>query len=1267
VNQPPQPHQPRHYKTWFKRAFFTLVTLLAAALLFYVFVVPPITVWAIQRALAAAGLSNATYELRSVTLTSLDIVNVHVIQDDPSTIGAVAIDYTPWTLLKGQVNTVRLIGAELNIAIKNGKIDYGGLNPLLNPIPTTQPASPPLTPGAPPKDENLWTLPVQQVTLEASSLVVDIHGWKARLAASGSIKKIDAAPKPMFDEPIVRAIPQHVAIDFKIDSALVPAYVTGWIAPDIDDADFLIHLGPKLDPNPANPTTQPFIQAQLSVRETPDGPTYRTTINATSGMASSLAAGKPPDNYAGLEFDARFGPGFALKSLTGSAQLSNLNFGFGSLDFLAKFEAKDGRLAVTSSKFKLSGPEGLAIDANLSLDNIALSLPIGSTSKNRLLQASSDIAFGVTAKPAIPAALTHILGNTIDLRVGARGSLSASYSLDTHQYRAQASAQRAWLSAKPQASPFLGALDIRAQNITLSNDNNGTDFTLAGLLLWATQPGVAIPDRDIETALLPPGAAMLQLGRPDTPSASLRFHKPADGKPPTFSLGRAVVRARYLLNFENNGVHSADLRIRLPLGVALNPDTGAPILTIPVAPLASAPVPTTAPSDTPFLPTDRPRLQWLISSPYLALPDSPNINNSIAGAVEVKGTGPIVVRLPAKSPDSSAQWLRETRIDPTSLQVVTGIPDEDLPPPAPSTQPSNRATAQSTTPAPTTAPAPLRNYKSSRISFSGPSTLLIDIQPQSPSAPLNATTFKTKLLVPTFTTHLSATDSVTGALTFTADITPQLTPPAKGQPESLAVTLTPDLTLDLQSAILPTYGVQGLSGRLQLSSQIQLTPDTTTIIGAVKLTSLNLSLPKQEVTLTNTSLHIPIATRLQAGKWVLPTTDASLGNGEINIPSLTYKNQALPPITGSAAFLGSDFKSSINWQPLQGAKLNIATTATVTPIFKAKVLITLPAFNSTSPLAIAQFLEKLGVTRTATSEITGTFAAKATILYQDEKLTGDGEVQVTNVDVSDRIAAAEVKGLSGKIILAQLLPLRSQGGQRITAKSIKLNEILLDNADVTLTIESPQTFLIERTRAQLGEQGILGLTAFRYTIGKTDINTDLLLEDVNIKDLFTAFAKAKLEGEGGLWGRVPIIIAPGSPQPLVIREGFLFARPGDVGWFKILDPATTNTIDSIADGVAVDQAIQGKSVENARDGIKGLKNFSYDKLTVNFERKNGKTIAVIRASGKGRGLGPLVPPLVPTITVENIDQALGTALNYWYQWTKPQGPPPAPSPLDDLF
>ncbi len=1241
---------PKRYKTWFKRAFFTLVTLLAAVLLFYIFLVPVITAWGIHRALTAAGLSGAQYELRSVSLTSLDIVNVRIVKDDPSVIGAVAIDYTPWSLIQARVKTVRLIGAELNVSIRAGKIDYGGLNPLLNPIPSsTQPAA---TSAAtqPAKDQNLWTLPADEVTLEASSLIVNISGWKARLAASGSIKKVDAAPKPLFDEPIIRAIPQHLAIDFKIDSALVPAYISGWIAPDLDDADFLIHLGPQLDPNPANPTSQPYIEAQLSVRETAQGPTYRTTLLATTGIAHSLKAGKPPDNYAGLDFDARFGPGFALKSLTGSGQISNFNFGIVSIDAKAKFEAVDGLLAITSSNFKVSGPEGFAVDARLTLENVALSLPIGSKAKNRLLQASCDIAFALTAKPALPSALAHILGNTVDLRLGARGSLFASYSLDTHEYQAKATAQRAWLSAKPDGSPFLGAIDLRARNVTLAQSTAGTDVNLEGLMIWATQPGITFPDRDMETTQLPAGAAMFQIGRPDVSAfggdtasviGGLRFHKPANGQPPSFSVGRAVLRARYVLALEHSGTHTADLRIRLPLGITLNPATGAPTLTVPVAPLGDTP-PDETPQN-PFLPTDRPRIQWLVSSPYLALPQTPNTDNSIAGAVELKGTHPLVIHLPSKSPDSSAQWLRETRIEPTALQIVAGLPDQ----------------------APTQAAEP--PAKSGRISFTGPGVLYLDIKPQSTDAPLVATTFAAKLVVPTFTGNISATDSITGGLTFAANITPQIRPGIKGQPDTLAVTLTPDLTLDLQSARLPSYSVEGLSAQLQLISHIDIAGDATTAIATTNLKNLNLTLPAQQLVLTNASLQIPIAIRYQTDKWTVPPTQEPLPKGVISIPGITYKNQALPPITGDASLLGSDFKTNINWQPIEGARLNIAASAALVPELAAKVQITLPAFKPANPLAIGQFLEKLGVTRAATSELAGTLAAKADILYENQKLTGTGELEVGNVDVSDRLAALEIKGLNGKIALAQLLPLRSEAGQRITATSVKVNEILLDQGDVTLTIESPTTFLIERTRARLGEQGILGLTAFRYRTDKTEINTDLLLEDVNLKDLLNAFAKAKVKGEGGLWGRIPIIIAPGSPQPLIIQEGFLFARPGDTGWFEILDPSTANTIDNIANGVAVDEALQGKSIENARDGIKGLKNFSYDKLTVNFERRNGKTLAIIRASGKGRGLGPMVPPLVPTITVENIDQALGTALNYWYEWTKPQGPPPEPSPLDDLF
>ncbi len=1257
--------QPRRYRTWLKRTAITLVTLVAVVLAFYVFVVPPITTWAIQRALTAAGLGNAEYELRAVSLYRLDVVNVRVVKDDPSAIGAVAIDFTPWTLVRGRVNTVRLIGAELYLRVRDGKIDYGGLNPLINPVKAeTQPADD--TQTAVKKDEDLSTLPVDEITLEASSVVVDIHGWKARLAASGSIKKVDGAPAAMFDEPIVRAISQHLAVEFKLDSALVPAYINGWIAPDLDDADILVHLGPQPDAPPANaaPATGPFqvkslpfIQVQLSARETAEGPTYRINMQSATAMAAPDKDGKAPANTAGLGFDARFGPGYALKSLNGSGQINRVNLGVGTLDVQSKFEARDGRLSLTASSFKMSGPEGLAVDANLSLSNATLSLPFGKAGKNRAIEAACDFACGMTAKPPLPSALADILGTRIDLRMATQGHVAASYWLDTHQYQASLLFDTLWLAATPEGSKLIGILDLKAQKLHLSHGYAGSDIRLAGLRVWVSQPGVAYPENEIEGATLPIGAAMFQIGHPSAVESGLSWHKPPTDEGASLSLGRAVVRGHAAMDIPlgDAKTHSVDVRFRLPFGLTYDGKSGQTALTLPVAPMDSAPTQpsTTQPSatqpaatqaaDKRFLPTDRPRLQWLVSSPYLAMSETSGADSSLAGALEIKGTAPVVVRLPGTMPQTPQEWLAQTRIDATTLRLEASPTGEA------------RMSAQA------------KAAKSSRVSFTGPATLDITVKPQTPDAALDQTALLLALNLPRFTANVSPEDSLTLALSVKTGLTPyQIENTAK----TLGVRLTPDITLDIHEAKLSAYGLEGLDAHLNIQGRADLAPQAMGFAGRVSLKDFGLSLPKQEVKMANASFTMPVVTTYRPTaktQWVLDAKPLPTDMGEIALPEILYKGQALAPITGKLAFYGADLKTQLNWEPVTGAKLNITSQATIAPALKATVKATLPAFNQQDPFAIGRFLDKVGVARAATSEISGTLGAWAQVNYQDEKLSGSGEVTIKDIGVNDRLSALEVTGLTGKLVLAELFPLRSEGGQKITAKTIKLNEVQLHDAEVTLALESPTTVLLERTRARMGETGILGLTAFRYRTGKTEIDTDLLLENVNIKDLFASFAKEKLEGDGGIWGRVPIIIAPGSPQPLVIQEGFLFARPGDVGWFKILDGPTTTTIDNIADGVAVDEAIQGQSVENARAGIKGLKNFSYDKLTVTFEKRNGKTLAIVRASGKGRGLGPLVPPLVPTITVENIDQALGTALNYWYQWTTPTGPPPKPSPLDDLF
>jgi len=115
-----------------RRPILTRRRLLATAVLILVLLLAglvgarrSIALWAMHRALAAAGLEPATFQIRSVDLNTLRVADLSVGKTPWLTARGLDATFSLTSLLAGRVNSISMHGAKWNVQVRDGAIDWG--------------------------------------------------------------------------------------------------------------------------------------------------------------------------------------------------------------------------------------------------------------------------------------------------------------------------------------------------------------------------------------------------------------------------------------------------------------------------------------------------------------------------------------------------------------------------------------------------------------------------------------------------------------------------------------------------------------------------------------------------------------------------------------------------------------------------------------------------------------------------------------------------------------------------------------------------------------------------------------------------------------------------------------------------------------------------------------------------------------------------------------------------------------------------------------
>jgi|GEM_PF-3381106 len=146
---------------WALRIVNLLLLAIAALLLVQLILLPWLVHKALARTLASFGLQQTRFAVRSVSPWQTDLAEIDFGPGGFGRIGSVSVTYSPLSLKNGQVNAVRIRGAEIDLRIRDdGSIDLG-------------------TFSMPPSREPAAAWPFDRVELRSSAMMVHYRGKRA--------------------------------------------------------------------------------------------------------------------------------------------------------------------------------------------------------------------------------------------------------------------------------------------------------------------------------------------------------------------------------------------------------------------------------------------------------------------------------------------------------------------------------------------------------------------------------------------------------------------------------------------------------------------------------------------------------------------------------------------------------------------------------------------------------------------------------------------------------------------------------------------------------------------------------------------------------------------------------------------------------------------------------------------------------------------------------------------------------------------------------
>jgi hypothetical protein len=394
----------------------------------------------------------------------------------------------------------------------------------------------------------------------------------------------------------------------------------------------------------------------------------------------------------------------------------------------------------------------------------------------------------------------------------------------------------------------------------------------------------------------------------------------------------------------------------------------------------------------------------------------------------------------------------------------------------------------------------------------------------------------------------------------------------KGFPQATFKLQSPNIRIQLTPTRINIKNVT-MSGRLQ-----------TNINGAIGLEGLlqfagaGLTVPKTGIKISGARGAIPL-------KW---PPGRQKKKGDISIAALYYKHMNFGQIKGKIQQTPAGFAFKVRHinRLLPAMSLNFSGDAKLfdTKDPMANMNFTLLRPDHAAAIDLGKFFPgSKGVKVNGKLMLTGDLAADSS------GLKGSINLQVQNANVRIKKDKFAVEGIQMSLSMPEFPKIRSAAGQHLVFSKIALGDLVAKDGRIDFQIESPRSFLIEKTHF-IWCDGNVETQSMRISPGVEDYRITFYCDRLKLVQVLEQFGAAAAKGEGTVNGRIPLHYTNGKIR---FDDGFLFSTPGQGG--KIHLKGT----DILTAGIPPNTP-QYVQMELAREALKDY-DYSWAKLNITSE------------------------------------------------------------------
>ena len=363
----------------------------------------------------------------------------------------------------------------------------------------------------------------------------------------------------------------------------------------------------------------------------------------------------------------------------------------------------------------------------------------------------------------------------------------------------------------------------------------------------------------------------------------------------------------------------------------------------------------------------------------------------------------------------------------------------------------------------------------------------------------------------------------------------------------LGATLTAEQPLELRTPEIEASARQAaLALRLETSTRAPLRWISKLTLGQVAV------------------VHKPTGLKVEDVALELPFT-YGLKNpmvGSFQVGKVIYGKNPWPELSGSVDINNGVLKAA--FATPEGASLKVNGTAELRlwdgP--DGQVRISLLDYHIEDP----QWLGRVAP-QAADMQMTGRFDLYGVISFVKGRIEPWVTLVAHDAAVSSQDLDIGASGIEAVVNFNHLDPLGTPPFQWVTVKSAHSGRLKLTDGTVDFTMQTPQSVLIERADWLLGKTGKFWVHGVWIDPTAKNMNLEVFLENVNIKDLLALATDGSVTGDGVLLnGRVNVPLRPGqTPMLLPLKDGWLQSHEvsdttsapgtpsGGAGWIEVHD------------------------------------------------------------------------------------------------------------------